>query len=49
VKKTTKKQRAIDGFQHTACFDLQAVFIAPDEEILSFYYKRRLATLLFIM
>lgn len=44
LEKENDKQKAIDGFQSTACFDLQAILIAPDGEVSSFYYKRRLAT-----
>lgn len=44
LEKEDDKQKAIDGFQSTACFDLQAILIAPDGEVSSFYYKRRLAT-----
>jgi hypothetical protein len=31
------KQKAIDGFQFTACFDLH-ILIAPDGKVSSFYY-----------
>jgi len=44
LEKEDDKQKAIDGFQFTTCFDLQAILIAPDCGVSSFYYKRRLAT-----
>jgi len=44
LEKEDDKNKAIDGFQHIACFTLQAILIAPDGEVSSFYYKRRLAT-----
>lgn len=44
LEKEDDKKKAVDGFQHAACFDLQAILVAPDGEVSSFYYKRRIAT-----
>ena len=40
LEKQDDKNKAIHGFQHTACIDLQAILIAPDSQVSSFYYKR---------